>query len=213
MGNRAVLTDEKRTCRVYLHWNGGPDSISAFLTYCKRHGYRSPESDEYGWARLLQVIGNFFGGGMSLGMSGWRGTISSNDPGDNGVYVIGRDWSVVEHHGPVCHEGYDLAEMLHEIDERMPEREQLGAFLDAVEVPTPAVEVGDTVWVPAIGEGGWEPFEVVGFGEDGRKVNGSDVGGKPYFARYSGMVDPRDNPNNYITEPTCWVTRKEARNA
>ena len=38
MGNRAVITTEKNFenngVGVYLHWNGGYDSVSAFLKYC-----------------------------------------------------------------------------------------------------------------------------------------------------------------------------------
>ena len=72
MGNRAVITTSEfmnlhediqfsNELGVYLHWNGGRDSVTAFLTYCKLKGYRPPETDCYGWARLCQVIGNFFG--------------------------------------------------------------------------------------------------------------------------------------------------------
>ena len=75
MGNRAVITTSKSLdvarstdIGVYLHWNGGRDSVEAFLKYCKLKGYRSPETDCYGWARFCQVIGNFFGGGLSLGI-------------------------------------------------------------------------------------------------------------------------------------------------
>ena len=73
MGNRAVITtstdinvSESNDIGVYLHWNGGRDSVEAFLLYCKLKGYRTPEYDNYGWARLCQVIGNFFGGGLSI---------------------------------------------------------------------------------------------------------------------------------------------------
>ena len=31
-------------------------------------GYRPPEIDEYGWARLCQVIGNTIGGTLSVGI-------------------------------------------------------------------------------------------------------------------------------------------------
>lgn len=72
MGNRAVITTRENFNNdgvgVYLHWNGGRDSVQAFLTYCKMKGYREPTSDNYGWARLCQVIGNFFGGGFLLGL-------------------------------------------------------------------------------------------------------------------------------------------------
>lgn len=60
MGNRAIIKGKNQALGVYVHWNGGYDSVNAFCTYCKLKGYRSPETDTYGIARLAQVIGNFF---------------------------------------------------------------------------------------------------------------------------------------------------------
>ena len=49
MGNRAVITTKKEWQNdgigVYLHWNGGRDSVEAFLTYCKMKGYRAPDEE------------------------------------------------------------------------------------------------------------------------------------------------------------------------
>lgn len=73
MGNRAVITTAKEWAHggigVYLHWNGGLDSVEAFLKYCEMKGYRTPDRDCYGWARLCQVLGNFFGGSASVGIN------------------------------------------------------------------------------------------------------------------------------------------------
>ena len=65
MGNRAIIKGKNQALGVYVHWNGGYDSVNVFCTYCKLKGYRSPETDSYGIARLAQVIGNFFGGNVS----------------------------------------------------------------------------------------------------------------------------------------------------
>lgn len=56
MGNRAIIKGKNQALGVYVHWNGGYDSVNAFCTYCKLKGYRSPETDSYGIARLAQVI-------------------------------------------------------------------------------------------------------------------------------------------------------------
>lgn len=130
MGNRAVITTKENMnsngVGIYLHWNGGRDSVEAFLKYCELQGYRSPETDCYGWARLCQVIGNFFGGSYSLGID--RVNDLDCDNGDNGVYLIGGDsgWEIIgrmyeyrEQHQ------YDLLEMLLEINKRMPEHDRL----------------------------------------------------------------------------------------
>ena len=69
MGNRAVITTQDEKMGIYVHWNGGYDSVNAFLKYCELRGYRSPTEDlTYGFARLAQVICNFFGGGLSCGV-------------------------------------------------------------------------------------------------------------------------------------------------
>lgn len=130
MGNRAVITTKSNFKHngigVYLHWNGGRDSVEAFLKYCALKGYRSPETDCYGWARLCQVIGNFFGGDTALGIDTLDHLDCAN--GDNGVYFI-ENWKIVGRKyqvGPEQHE-YDLIDMLHEIDGTQPEK--LDSFL------------------------------------------------------------------------------------
>ena len=130
MGNRAVITTRENFNNdgvgVYLHWNGGRDSVQAFLTYCKMKGYREPTSDNYGQARLCQVIGNFFGGGLSIGI----GTCShlDYDNYDNGTYIID-GWDIVdrEYFNENEQYNYDLYGMLCAIDDAQPTREQLGA--------------------------------------------------------------------------------------
>lgn len=128
MGNRAVITTkanmDNNGIGVYLHWNGGRDSVRAFLKYCELKGYRAPSEDNYGWARLCQVIGNFFGGGSSLGID----TVNHLDCNnwDNGVYLI-EGWEIV---GRMYFEGeeqdeYDLVGMLKTINDSMPESERI----------------------------------------------------------------------------------------
>ena len=133
MGNRAVITTCTHTnpsasneLGLYLHWNGGRDSVEAFLTYCKLHGYRTPETDNYGWVSLATVIGNFFSDGLSCGID--RCCNLDCDNGDNGVYVI-RNWEIVDRKYRTSREeqkSYTLVDMLLEIDKSMPETMRLG---------------------------------------------------------------------------------------
>ncbi|MBA2124910.1 hypothetical protein DLM45_01550 [Hyphomicrobium methylovorum] len=71
MGNRCILTlendkGEQHPVALYLHWNGGLESVLAFIqytwdTYPRGHG------DLFTFhARLCQVLGNFFPDGMCL---------------------------------------------------------------------------------------------------------------------------------------------------
>lgn len=129
MGNRAVVTTKMDFSNdgigVYLHWNGGRDSVQAFLTYCKMKGYREPTEDCYGWARLCQVIGNFFGGETSIGIDTCSRLDCDNY--DNGTYIID-GWDIVdrEYFNGSEQDNYDLYEMLCDIDKAQPVREQLG---------------------------------------------------------------------------------------
>jgi hypothetical protein len=121
MRNRAVITTEQKEIGVYVHWNGGRDSIEAFLTYCKNKGFRTPEEDCYGWARLCQVLCNYFDGtGLGVGIDLYKNLEHSADF-DNGVYII-KDWEIIERE---FFEGkeqnyYNLFEMLLEIDKAQP---------------------------------------------------------------------------------------------
>ena len=125
MGNRAVITTKDRTIGIYLHWNGGYSSVDAFLTYCKLKGYRAPETDCYGWARLCQVIGNFFGGSLSIGIDKLEKLDCNNY--DNGMYII-ENWEIVGREFQVSEDNeneYDLEAFLLEINEKQPKDEQL----------------------------------------------------------------------------------------
>lgn len=137
MGNRAIITSEKKDVGIYLHWNGGRDSVEAFLRYCDMKDYRSPEVDHYGWARLAQVIGNFFGGGLSIGIL--AGKQIDGCECDNGIYII-KDWKIVgrENFSGQEQRSHELGDMLHAIDEKQPESEQLPLIKEIKEneIPT-----------------------------------------------------------------------------
>lgn len=198
MGNRAVITTESKTIGVYLHWNGGRDSVEAFLKYCELQGFRSPDRDCYGWSRLCQVISNFLGGSTSIGIDEYDRLDTDNY--DNGTYII-KDWKIV---GRLFFEGheqneYPLELMLKKIDNAQPKHMQLGELLDAEEVLTSDLEIGDEVFVQ--GWDGYEKLTVIGFG-DGRWVNGIDTTNVPYVNRYENNGSYTGNPNNYITTET-----------
>ena len=117
MGNRAVIatSTDKTAPAIYLHWNGGPESVLAFLHAAKALGVRSPGDDpSYFNARMCQIIGNFFGGSLSLGLGPRNQLDDSNS--DNGTYIVGGDFEIVgrtypgpkhvDHLSPAEHEKY-----------------------------------------------------------------------------------------------------------
>jgi len=89
MGNRAVLaigSEQSAKFGIYLHWNGGRPSVEGLLDATRElMKDRGPDAI-YGPARLVQVIGNFMGGTLSLGLGALDELDCDN--GDNGVYYI-----------------------------------------------------------------------------------------------------------------------------
>lgn len=207
MGNRAVIVCKKdliggkkinpNQIGVYLHWNGGRRSVEAFLKYCDLKGYRTPDDDCYGWARLCQVIGNFFGGTLSLGIDRAENLDCNN--WDNGVYVI-EGWKIVDRLYMRNREQYPdrtVDEMCKAIDESMPDDERIGEdYWNGEDVPIEDIQVGDKVVFPDR-EGHYRTLEVLGIGADGKICNGSHVDGVPYVNTCRNE-HPEDNINNYL---------------
>lgn len=100
MGNRATITVapfSKTNACIYVHWNGGRESVEAFCAAAKELGYRAPGSDpQYSLARLTGLICTFFGldADTSIGLGTVDQLIGAGD--DNGCFVLGGDWEIVE---------------------------------------------------------------------------------------------------------------------
>jgi hypothetical protein len=82
---------------VYLHWNGGAESVYAFLAELHRRRIRPDQS--YESARFIQIAGDFFDCGselttLSLGVENLPDcsseTLLKFNPGDNGIYLVER---------------------------------------------------------------------------------------------------------------------------
>tara|TARA_R100000808_G_scaffold16145_1_gene36637 strand:- start:10970 stop:11350 length:381 start_codon:yes stop_codon:yes gene_type:complete len=91
MGNRAVIQMQGVEAGIYLHWGGGADTVEPLLEVAKEYGLRG---DDYGIARLAQMMGNFFGGILSIGVENVDRLDTDN--GDNGTYVIDKNFNIVE---------------------------------------------------------------------------------------------------------------------
>ena len=130
MGNRAVVTTKSATgfCEdsmgLYVHWNGGKDSITAFLKYCEMQGFKSPEIDSQSWQRMQQVILNYNEGKSTVQVDICKNLDCDNM--DNGVYMI-ENWQIVvrKFMNHKEQEAYPLKEMLLEIDEKQPKFMQI----------------------------------------------------------------------------------------
>lgn len=215
MGNRAIITTRAREMGVYLHWNGGRSSVEAFLAYCKLKRYRAPSDDApYGFARLAQVIANFFGGALSVGVVRYSNDEAMRSGLDNGVYVI-EGWHIVERIYP--YDGFieassgDLTHMLHAIDRQQPINEQLGDIIDAPVMSPDELDHEDKVWmytdyrrVNGRYQGGFVAADIIGLGSG--FVNGVNVEDVPFVGLFSSEQCPaRENINNYLLEPSYHV--------
>ena len=203
MGNRAVVLPKGSTTGVYLHWNGGPDSVGAFLEYCKLRGFRDfggENRDGYGMARFVQVVANFFGGSLSIGIEeNCKETEEWAEGLDNGIYVVD-GWEIVKRIGGTdLSEGYDRKEMLITIDKSQPTEEQLGEeFFDSEPTPISDIKIGDNVYIDRLEEKK-EKHKVVGIAPADTIVNGVDVSFTPYIDLYDRNGDYSWNINNYVT--------------
>mgnify|MGYP001559088044 CR=1 FL=1 len=102
MGNRAVVIfkhEKTLSPAVYLHWNGGLESILAFLQEMDRRKIRGGSNMDYQVARFIHVCCDFFdlagATGLSVGTfnapkSLTPASLKAICPGDNGVFVIER---------------------------------------------------------------------------------------------------------------------------
>ncbi len=135
MGNRAIITTKERGVGLYLHWNGGRDSIEAFLEYCRLKGYRSPGRERWSYEDLERVVRNFIGDRTTVKVIEY---VSDREAArlacDNGVYVVD-GWSITDRVLPNFggrgfreQSEYGLDGMLAAIDKAQPEAERLEAI-------------------------------------------------------------------------------------
>jgi hypothetical protein len=92
MGNRAIVhfknDDDKHG--IYLHWNGGPESVLAFLKVMEERKWTRMD---YASARFTAVVSEFFdASGDCSGLS--LGILENKDCGaadwDNGLFQVSR---------------------------------------------------------------------------------------------------------------------------
>jgi len=120
MGNRAVITIKENYLKkeywpsLYLHWNGGRDTVEPLLHVAELYKIRC---DDYGVARLCQIMGNYFGGTLSVGVGvycQYNGEIM-----DNGIYIV-ENWKIIERENAPAQEQkeHDFKEMTLDIREK-----------------------------------------------------------------------------------------------
>ena len=89
MGNRAVICFDEYNddaIGIYLHWNGGRDSVESFLKATREVMGERLGDTQYARARLMVCIGMAIPGNLSFGLGKCKELDCNNF--NNGVYVI-----------------------------------------------------------------------------------------------------------------------------
>lgn len=100
MGCRGVITSPSKREGLYLHWGGSLENVLALAKICKELGYRDPERDAtYALACITAIAKIQYGLFSETGVGVGAIDHIDVDNGDNGTYVIGKDWEIIERYG------------------------------------------------------------------------------------------------------------------
>lgn len=110
MGDRGVIGFKDSDTGIYVHYDGSPVTVLSYLEAAKMLGYRDPTDDpDYAVARLCGLIALDVGISESTGIGVGNLKKLDTDNGDNGTYIVGKDWKVVDWYGSGSH-GLPFAE-------------------------------------------------------------------------------------------------------
>ena len=98
MGNRAVITQSTASnapC-IYLHWNGGADSVKGFLAVAKNFDITGSPTEQMDI--LAELLAKHFFNCEVNQKTVYRQEYGSSDTDnyDNGVYLIDSKWDLVD---------------------------------------------------------------------------------------------------------------------
>lgn len=106
MGSRALiefdevdkLGNDTPKLQIYLHNCSNEEWMMAYCEAARHLIYNHrPHDVHYNAARFVQMIGNYFGGNLSIGIH-QRGFIDENKfPLDNGIWIISSDFYLADH--------------------------------------------------------------------------------------------------------------------
>ena len=214
MGNRAVITELGSAKGVYLHWNGGRDSVAplAFVAH-------NLIADMHGLEAFAFVAKCF---GLSPSVDDIASLACDN--GDNGVYyikggeIIGRAF-IPHYDGWEEQHTYDFDEFVMQVNDALPKCyrkpvEWLAKFLASkplvdkwgrgfdIADGEQRLRVGDEV----LYRGKW--VKVVGYRKSHDPISGPDRYGQPYFNAFGhsscGLKPWADDDPRIEGNPNCY---------
>ena len=95
MGNRAVIELEQSGLGIYMHWNGGRDSIEPLLHVAKEYKIQS-KGKYFLLSSLCKMIANSFTSSTYSPVEANPIDTLDCDNFDNGVYVINSNLDIVD---------------------------------------------------------------------------------------------------------------------
>lgn len=200
MGNRAIIVGKGASIGIYLHWNGGRDSVEAFLGWAEMAELPGLDESGRGVAPLVGMLVNYFGNdGTTVSVIPVNPrNLRGENPGDNGIYVVEGHTIVDRVHAPHFEQQwYVTEEMILEIDLAQPERDQIGAdYINAETKPATELAPGERVFVRSHGH----PKRFTAY-----PVLGKTNNGVPYLDRYQGGIDNEKNPNAHVRTETVKI--------
>ena len=202
MSNSGIIVfEDNKELGLYLHWNGGRDSVEAFLKYCKLT--KKTGGFQYGMLPLAQVIKNW---SIELGNI----IINPfNYNSDNGIYIVDKKWNIIDRKkfNGIEQNEYNLEEFLKDLDKSQPTDYQLGEeYFKGKFVNRKDIEIGDEVFITSNINYKTKKYKVIGIGID-KMVNGTRVKDIPYINSL-GRLGYENNINNYLLEENYRVIKK-----
>ena len=203
MSNSGIIVfEDNKDLGLYLHWNGGRDSVEAFLQYCRLT--KKTGGFQYGLPSLFQIIKNW---SIELGDII---TNPFNYGTDNGLYIIDKKWNILDRKkfNGIEQNEYKLDEFLKELDESQPLNYRLGEeyFVKGEFINSKDIRIGDEVFITNNLDYKTKKCKVIGIGTD-RILNGRKIKHTPYINEY-GYRGYENNINNYLFEEKYRVVRK-----
>lgn len=196
MGNRAVITTLGNPNGVYLHWNGGRDSVAPLAFYAYNFIADKPTLEAFAYVA------------ERCGLHPEKGNLGELDcdNGDNGLYliqggeIVGRAFMRWEEQS-----AHDFDDFVLQIDCSMPKERQKGAdFLLKYLASDPLVdEWGNLADLFGLMEAGkitqgatllykGEWVKIAGYRKGDEPIGGKSRKGQPFFAPLGKNADERD---------------------
>lgn len=212
MGNRAVITKLGSEKGIYLHWNGGMDSVKPIVWFAKHFIFDMEELDAINFVAKCWGLDPDYRNASELDCNNY----------DNGVYIVNNGVIIGRVYAPSKEQdSYDFDEMVDSLNSAMPKnyrksREFVLKYLASESLKDEwgnidkekfrdKVHIGSEVLVHEWNGDAF--FKLLGVRKSHELVNGEDRYGKYYFNftklnKYQSPWDDADerlegNPNSY----------------